>query len=61
MMPDPITVAANSIDPKPSATSARRSMLGKLSSCAAFSDLTQFGLQRYAIERSDRQTGKERW
>src|SRR5271155_638855 len=59
IIPEPITVAAKSMDPKPSATSARRSMLGKLSSSTAFSDVTQFGLQRHTVERPDRQTGKE--
>src|ERR1700722_414051 len=56
MMPDPITVAAKSIEPKPSAASARRSMSGGLGRGGVLSDFTQLRLQGRAIERVDRKT-----
>src|SRR6202035_3228793 len=59
IMPEPITVAARSIDPKPSATSTRRSTLGGLGRSTGLSDLTELRQQRRAIERVDRKTRQE--
>jgi hypothetical protein len=58
-IPEPITVAANSIDPRPSATSAPRNTLDGLRSGIALPNGTQLRLQRHAIERVDRQTREE--
>src|SRR3984893_7502613 len=59
MIPEPITVEVSSIDPRPSATSARRIMSDSLAGGTALADLTQPSLQRHGIERLDRKTRKE--
>src|ERR1700722_19251408 len=58
MMPEPITVAANNIDPRVSATS-RRSMLSRLGSGVALADLAQSSLQRHTIEGADWKADQE--
>src|SRR5271170_2278468 len=58
VMPEPITVAANRSEPKPSAMSSRRSMLSGLS-CRAFPDITELCFQRHTIERVDRQVNEK--
>jgi hypothetical protein len=59
MMPEPITVAVKSMDPQASATSARRSTLGRLGGGVVFSDFAQPSLQGQVVERPDWETGKE--
>src|SRR5271170_6145255 len=59
MIPEPITVAAKSIEPRPSAKSLRRTTSDRLGSEIAFPNGTQRRLQRHAIKRVDLQTRKE--
>src|SRR5271168_3999632 len=58
MIPEPITVAASSNEPKPSAARRRSTILGFLRG-RLLSDRAQFLAQRHLIERCDRQLCEE--